>query len=149
MSRNGGLYDTDFYAWTQAQAALLWDQQAQALDYANLAEEVESLGKSQQHALESRLEKLVLHLLKWHYQPAKRLRGQSWQRTILEQRRRLDRLLQQNPSLRPTLPTLIEDSYAYIRKRTSLETRLPLTTFPDTCPWGVSQILDDDFWPAV
>ena len=147
MRRNGDLYDTDFYAWTQEQAALLRDQKAQALDYANLAEEVESLGKGQQHALESRLEKLVLHLLKWHYQPEKRLRGQSWQRTILEQRRRIDRLLQQNPSLRPTLPALIEDSYAYIRKRTSLETRLPLTTFPDTCPWGVPQILDDDFWP--
>jgi hypothetical protein len=86
---------------------------------------------------------------KWHYQPEKRLRGQSWQRTILEQRRRIDRLLQQNPSLRPTVAALIEDSYAYIRKRTSLETRLPLATFPDPCPWSVSQILDDDFWPDV
>ena len=147
MHPNTPLYEQDFYAWTQEQGALLRDRKTKALDYVNLAEEVESLGKSQQHALESRLEKLVLHLLKWHYQPEKRLRGQSWQRTILEQRRRIDRLLQQNPSLRPTLPALIEDSYAYIRKRTSLETRLPLTMFPDTCPWGVSQILDDDFWP--
>jgi hypothetical protein len=147
MHPNTPLYEQDFYAWTQEQGALLRDRKTKALDYDNLAEEVESLGKSQQHALESRLEKLVLHLLKWRYQPGKRLRGQSWRRTILEQRRRIDRLLQQNPSLRPTLPALIEDSYAYIRKRTSLETRLPLTTFPDTCPWGVSQILDDDFWP--
>ena len=149
MHPNTPLYEQDFYAWTQEQGALLRDRKTKALDYVNLAEEVESLGKSQQHALESRLEKLVLHLLKWHYQPEKRLRGQSWQRTILEQRRRIDRLLQQNPSLRPTLPALIEDSYAYIRKRTSLETRLPLITFPDTCPWGVPQILDDDFWPDV
>jgi hypothetical protein len=149
MHPNTPLYEQDFYAWTQEQGALLRDRKTKALDYDNLAEEVESLGKSQQHALESRLEKLVLHLLKWHYQPEQRLRGQSWQRTILEQRRRIDRLLQQNPSLRPTLPALIEDSYTYIRKRTSLETRLPLTTFPDTCPWGVSQILDDDFWPDV
>ena len=149
MHPNTPLYEQDFYAWTQEQGALLRDRKTKALDYVNLAEEVESLGKSQQHALESRLEKLVLHLLKWHYQPAKRLRGQSWQRTILEQRRRIDRLLQQNPSLRPTLPALIEDSYTYIRKRTSLETHLPLTTFPDTCPWGVPQILDDDFWPDV
>ena len=80
---------TNFYAWTQEQGALLRDRKTKALDYVNLAEEVESLGKSQQHALESRLEKLVLHLLKWHYQPEKRLRGQSWQRTILEQRRRI------------------------------------------------------------
>ena len=147
MHLNTPLYEQDFYAWTQEQGALLRDRKTEALDYVNLAEEVESLGKSQQHALESRLEKLVLHLLKWPYQLEKRLQGQSWQRTILEQRRRIDRLLQQNPSLRPTVPAVIEDSYAYIRKRTSLETRLPLTTFPDTCPWGASQILDDDFWP--
>ena len=89
---NTPLYEQDFYAWTQEQGALLRDRKTKALDYVNLAEEVESLGKSQQHALESRLEKLVLHLLKWHIQPAKRLRGQTWQRTILEQRRRIDRL---------------------------------------------------------
>jgi hypothetical protein len=149
MHPKTSLYEQDFYAWTQEQGALLRDRKTKALDSVNLAEEVESLGKNQQHALESRLEKLVLHLLKWHYQPEKRLRGQSWQRTILEQRRRIDRLLQQNPSLRTTVPALIADSYAYIRKRTSLETRLPLTTFPDTCPWSVAQILDDDFWPDV
>jgi hypothetical protein len=148
MHPNTSLYEQDFYAWTQEQGALLRDRKTRTLDYDNLAEEVESLGKSQQHALESRLEKLVLHLLKWRYQPEKRYRSQSWQRTILEQRRRIDRLLQQNPSLRPTLPVVVEDSYAYIRKRTSLETRLPLTTFPDACPWEVSQLLDDDFWPA-
>jgi len=149
MSTNAELYAQDFYAWTQTTAAALRAGKWQDVDPEALAEEVESLGKSQQHALESRLEKLVLHLLKWHFQRAKRLRGQSWQRTILEQRRRIDRLLQQNPSLRPTLPALLEDSYAYIRKRTSLETRLPLTTLPDTCPWGMPQILDDDFWPDV
>src|SRR5215470_20216582 len=149
MSTNAELYEQDFFAWTQTTAALIRAGKWQVVDTESVAEEMESLGRSERHALESRLEKLVLHLLKWHYQPEKRLRGQSWQRTILEQRRRIDRLLQQNPSLRPALPALIEDSYGYIRKRTSLETRLPLTMFPDTCPWGVSQILDDDFWPDV
>lgn len=147
MSTNGDLYDTDFYAWTQQQAALLREGAWHELDRANLIEEVESLGKSQQLALESRLEKLVLHLLKWRYQPDKRVRGHSWQRTILEQRRRLDRLLHQNPSLRPMVSTVLAESYAYIRRRTHLETHLPLTTFPEQCPWTVDQILDDDFWP--
>ena len=149
MGTKDTLYAQDFYAWTQEQAALLREGAVQELDLHHLAEEIESLGKSDRRALGSHLRNLVMHLLKWHYQPDKRLRGQSWQRTILEQRRRIDRLLQQNPSLRPTLPALIEDSYAYIRKRTSLETRLPLTTFPDMCPWGMSQILDDAFWPDV
>ena len=77
MHPNTSLYEQDFYAWTQEQGALLRERKTKALDYVNLAEEVESLGKCQQHALESRLEKLVLHLLKWHFQPAKRLQGQS------------------------------------------------------------------------
>ena len=77
MADNGKLYEQDFYAWTQAQAALLEARRFDALDVVHLVEEVESLGKSQQNVLESRLEKLVLHLLKWRYQPEKRVRGSS------------------------------------------------------------------------
>ena len=148
MGQNTTLYEQDFFAWTQATAAKILQGNWCDIDSEVLAEEVESLGKSQQNALESRLEKLVLHLLKWRYQPEKRARGHSWQLTILEQRRRLARLLQQNPSLRPTVPAILDESYVYIRRRTSLETRLPLATFPDTCPWTPEQVLDDDFWPT-
>jgi len=147
MYTNAKLYEQDFYAWTQAQAALLEAHQWDALDISNLVEEVESLGKSQQNALESRLEKLVLHLLKWRYQPEKRVRGHSWEDTIREQRRRLSRLLDQNPSLRPTVPTVLAESYAYVRQRAHLQTRLPLTTFPEACPWTAGQMLDAAFWP--
>lgn len=147
MPQNAKLYEQDFYAWTQVQASLLEARQWDALDIPNLVEEVESLGKSQQNALESRLEKLVLHLLKWRYQPDRRRRGHSWEDTIREQRRRLSRLLAQNPSLRPTVPIVLAESYAYVRQRTHLQTRLPLTTFPETCPWAAGQLLDADFWP--
>src|SRR5712691_10351974 len=147
MSTNAELYEQDFYAWTQHQAAVLRAQKWHDLDYDNLAEEVESLGKSQQNALESRLERLVLHLLKWRYQPDKRVRGHSWEDTIREQRRRTSRLLSQNPSLSPTVPIVLTESYSYVRQRAQLESRLPLSTFPETCPWTAAQILDDDFWP--
>src|SRR5689334_2554183 len=96
---NGALYQEDFVAWCGLTAALIRDGKWHEVDVEVLAEEVESLGKSQQNALESRLEKLVLHLLKWRYQPEKRQRGHSWEDTIREQRRRLSRLLTQNPSL--------------------------------------------------
>ena len=147
MGTNAELYEQDFFAWTQTTAALIRASKWYDIAPEALAEEVESLGKSQQNALESRLEKLVLHLLKWRYQPEKRERSHSWQRTILEQRWRLSRLLNQNPSLRWALPTVLAESYAYIRRLTSLETRLSLTTFPDACPWTLAQILDDYFWP--
>jgi hypothetical protein len=147
MSPPGTLYDIDFYAWTQEQAALLRDGKVHELDLAHVQEEIESLGKSQQNALESRLEKLVLHLLKWRYQPEKRQRGHSWEDSIREQRRRLSRLLTQNPSLRPTVAAVLTESYPYVRQRTSLQTRLPLATFPGTCPWDAEEVLDPDFWP--
>jgi hypothetical protein len=149
MTTNAHLYEQDFFGWTQTTAALIRAGKWYDIAPEVLAEEVESLGKSQQNALESRLEKLVLHLLKWRYQSEKRGSGQSWQRTILEQRWRIGRLLQQNPSLRPTVPTVLAESYAYILRRTSLETRLPLVTFPETCPWTLEQILDDHFWPEA
>ena len=147
MSTNAELYEQDFFAWTQTTAALIRAGKWQAVDTESVAEEVESLGRSERHALESRLEKLVLHLLKWRYQPEKRVRGHSWADTIREQRRRLSRLLDQSPSLRPTVPTVLTESYLYVRQRAQLQTRLPLSTFPETCPWTPEQVLDADFWP--
>jgi len=149
MRTNAVLYDQDFYAWTQEQAALLREGAVQDLDVPNLAEEIESLGKHQQNALESRLETLVLHLLKWRYQPDKRIRGHSWEDTIREQRRRISRLLIQNPSFRPTVQAVLTDSYPYVRRRAQLQTRLPLTTFPEVCPWEVTEVLNDAFWPEA
>jgi Domain of unknown function DUF29 len=149
MSTQGTLYDTDFYAWTQEQGALLRAGKVHELDLAHVQEEIEGLGQSQQNALESRLLILLRHLLKWRYQPDKRMRGHSWQSSIVEQRFRIDRLLRKNPSLRPTVPGLIEELYPFIRYKTSLETRLPEATFPPVCPWRAEEILDADFWPEA
>ena len=142
------LYDKDFYLWTQEQAALVRAGKVHELDLDNVAEELESLGKSQWHAVENRLAVLVRHLLKWQYQPARRQRGRSWRSTIWEQRQRLHRLLKQSPSLRPHVTAMIEEEYASIRARTLDETSLPPSTLPETCPWTVEQILDETFWPG-
>ena len=64
------LYDTDFYQWTQTMALALRQGHWQDLDIENLVEEIESLGRSEKRALKSRLEVLLMHLLKWAYQPA-------------------------------------------------------------------------------
>jgi hypothetical protein len=149
MSPDTPHYDEDFYAWTQHQAALLREEKWQALDYPNLAEELESLGKSQYHTLENRLAVLVRHLLKWQYQPGKRQRGHSWRSTIWEQRSRLRRLLRQSPSLRPQVPGILAEEYPSIRRRTLEETGLLPAVLPESCPWTVDQILDETFWPEA
>jgi len=141
------LYDEDFYAWTQAQAAVLREAKASDLDWAHLAEEIESLGKREWYAVESRLAVLVRHLLKWRYQPERRQRGRSWRSTIWEQRSRIHRLLRLNPELRRHLSEMIVAEYPSIRRRTLDETGLPPQVLPLTCPWTPTQVLDEDFWP--
>lgn len=142
-------YDTDFYAWTQQQAAALAAGHVSELDLANLAEEIESLGKSDWRELSSRLETLLMHLLKWRYQPEMRQTGHSWSSTIYTQRREIGKLLRQSPSLRREVPTMIDDGYPAARYLASVETRLPLATFPEACPWSEAQVLDMDFWPQA
>lgn len=146
----GSHYDDDFYTWTQTQAALLREGKGNVsdLDYVNLAEEIESLGKRDRRTLESRLERLTQHLLKWCYQAVERPRhGRSWQRTIWEQRRQLARLLRDNPSFRREVPDVLAAGYAHARRLALSETRVPAASMPSTCPWTAAQLLDEDFWP--
>jgi hypothetical protein len=142
------VYHTDFYAWTQEQAALLRHQDTQALDYANVAEEVESVGTSQQQALESHLEVVLTHLLTWCYGPTLPDVRRGWRLTIREQRRRLARLLYYSPSLRATVPAVLAESYPHARRMALEAIAEPSTTVPETCPWTPEQVLDAEFWPA-
>jgi Domain of unknown function DUF29 len=127
------------------QAAHLRAKDWAALDIDHLAEEIESLGNEQAHAVESHLVIVLAHLLKWRYQPQRR--GKSWRTTVLVGRQQSARRLRRNPGLRPSLPTLLADAYRDARRRAMLETELPLAIFPEACPWPLDQILDEDFWP--
>ena len=148
MNPNTPQYDQDFYAWTQSQAALLREEKGVELDYPNLAEEIESLGKRDRRELGSRLQVLVLHLLKWCYQPEGRAQGSSWRRTIRTQRGEIDELLADSPSLRPAVPALLMQRYPRARLEALDETGLPDKTLPLKCPWTPVQVLDETFWPG-
>ncbi|TVR67530.1 MAG: DUF29 domain-containing protein [Candidatus Competibacteraceae bacterium] len=140
------LYETDFYRWTQEQADLLRQGQFNRvdLDLANIAEEIESMGKSQRDAVESYLANIIMHLLKWRYQPERR--GTRWELSIDNGRYQVSRKLRNNPSLKPHLSTMVNEEYRQARKNASWETGLPLVTFPDECPFTVDQITGD-YWP--
>jgi hypothetical protein len=140
-------YEADFYAWTQAQAQALRARQWNAVDLNNVVEEIESLGKEQEHAVESHLSDLLMHLLKWMYQPKRRCR--SWRSSITNARQQLARRLRRNPSLRSELPTFLPDAYADARRLAADETGLSRQTFPEACPWSLAQLQDPDFWPEV
>ncbi|NJN22964.1 MAG: DUF29 domain-containing protein [Leptolyngbya sp. RL_3_1] len=139
------LYDTDFYHWTQAMASALRQGCWQDLDIDNLIEEIESLGRSDKRAIKSRLELLLMHLLKWIYQPERR--SNSWQATMIEQRIRIADLLEESPSLKPYLQAEQSRCYANACKLAAAETGLEPTTFPKQCPFTLQMILTEGFLP--
>jgi hypothetical protein len=136
-------YDTDLYAWTKAQADALRRRASNELDWDNLAEEIETLGRSDRHQIESRLENLILHLLKWRYQPE--LQCGSWRGSIFEARHRLERLLADSPSLRSYPAQYLAEAYPYARRKALDETGL--LRLPDECPWTIDEVLSPDFLP--
>ncbi|MQP68171.1 DUF29 family protein [Niveispirillum sp. SYP-B3756] len=142
---SGDLYESDFYAWANQQAALLRAGKLSAADIEHIAEEIESMGRTEKRELVSRLTILLLHLLKWQFQPG--LRGNSWRLTVKEQRYRLADHLADNPSLKAKLSEAIANAYRLALVEAERETGLPETTFPAECPWSFDQIASPDFWP--
>jgi hypothetical protein len=140
-------YDTDFYAWAQAQAAALRAKDWAALDLGHLAEEVEDLRKTERRGVRSQLRLILSHLLKWVAQPDKRT--DSWRSTIANGRVLVQEDLEDIPSLNRELPELFNWAYPRARRDAAKDTGLPLTTFPDPCLWPPEQVLQEDFWPEA
>ena len=145
MGRNAAAYDEDFYTWTIEQARLLRSGDFAELDVENVAEELESMGRSDKREIESRLVVLLTHLLKWQVQI--RLRSPSWAGTIREQRDRVQDLLSESPSLRRLTRSIRPKLYARARRVAADETGLDEATFPANCPFTPQQILSEDFLP--
>ncbi|TWB47827.1 DUF29 domain-containing protein [Nitrospirillum viridazoti] len=138
------LYERDFYAWANEQAALLRAGKLAAADIAHIAEEIESMGKTEKRELISRLAVLLAHLLKWQYQPERQSR--SWEATIRTQRLEVRDHLADNPSLKAQLADAVAAAYerAVI---SAAETNLPENTFPNACPWAFDLVMSEGFWP--
>ncbi|MEB3120017.1 MAG: DUF29 domain-containing protein [Snowella sp.] len=139
------LYEQDFNLWLEETVNLLKNRQLDQLDYDNLIEEIESMGKRDKHALESNLEKILMHLLKWQYQKDKR--SNSWRYTIIEHRNRLKKDFRDSPSLKRYFDDVLEDCYQTARKFASEETGLDIKTFPVDLPFKKENILDPDYLP--
>ena len=137
------LYEQDYYQWLMHTAKLLKEKEFTKLDLENLIEEIESLGKSEKRAITSNLIILILHLLKWRYQPEKR--SNSWKSSIREHRRRIHRLITDSPSLKQYLPEILADCYLAAKKQASDETGLSLVAFPEESPFSLTECLDEDF----
>lgn len=140
-----GAYERDILSWARDQARLLEEGRFGELDLANLIEEVSSVGGSDRREIESRLGVLILHLLKWRYQPGRRT--PSWEVTIRHQRGRIARVVDYRPSLKHHAADEFADAYTGARLRAAIETGLDPVLFPAAPPFTVEQALDPDFLP--
>jgi hypothetical protein len=130
---------------TNEQAALLRAGRLSEADIDRIAEEIESMARTEKRELVSRLTELLLYLLKLHSLPDRR--GSSWEATITVQRDDLADHLNHNPSLKARLREAVASAYRKATITAHGETDLPKQTFPTVCPWPVEQILDPEFWP--
>ena len=146
MRENTTLYERDFYAWAMEQARLLRSGRLGDADIENIAEEIESIGRGEKRELVSRLTVLLLHLLKWQFQPSHR--GASWRLSIANAREQLADHLDDNPSLKSMLDAAMVSAYRYACREAAKETGLAFSAFPSACPWTFEQVMDEVFWPG-
>jgi len=142
---NKTLYNTDFNLWLEQNAHLLHKGFLQNIDVEHLIEEIEGLAQSQKQALKSNIRVVLIHLLKYQYQPEKIT--DSWVNSINEHRDRIYDIFDDSPSLRQYIRDEFSKIYARARKRASRETQKSLDVFPTESPFTIEQVLDEDFFP--
>lgn len=137
------LYEQDYYLWLETTAKILREGQVSLLDTANLLEEIEDMGRSEKRAVYSNLKILLMHLLKYRYQPEKR--SNSWKATIVEHRQRLKKAFKESPSLQPYFEEIFNECYQDARELAAAETGLVIDEFPVESPFVVAEILNFDY----
>ncbi|MDJ0509278.1 MAG: DUF29 domain-containing protein [Crocosphaera sp.] len=140
-------YEKDYYSWLLETAYLLEEGRFSEVDVPNLIDEIESMGKSQKRAIESYLKVLLLHLLKWKYQPS--YRCGSWKASIRNSRWGINKRIKESPSLKNYPTEVIEECYKIARENAADETGLPVAIFPNSLEFKIKEVLDDAFLPNI
>ncbi len=143
MSTNAELYEKDFYVWTQETAALIAAGKWHEIDQALLADEIAGLGRDDQREIARRVQRLLKELLLWWALPGER-KG-NWASAIIEERACLEEIVEDSPSLKAQCGEVIAKEYRWARSKAQDQTTG--YRFPETCPFTVEQVLDDDFFP--
>lgn len=145
LQQTGATYKTDFVEWTRDQARLLRAGDIDRLDFENLAEEIESLGRMDRRALESDLTVVLVRLLKGSHQPEKRKAG--WRASIIEHRARMARLIADSPSLAAHPARTLDALYPVARAKAAAEMRVSESRLPAICPFAIGDVLADGWCP--
>jgi hypothetical protein len=139
------LYETDYLKWIETTVGKLRVQDYSNIDWDNLIEEIEDMGRSERRSLESNLIVVLTHLLKWQYQPD--FRSGSWKGSIVKHCRRIRKALKESPSLKPYLEEVFAECYSDAVAQANAETGLSVETFPQLCPYTSADVIDSSFLP--
>ena len=145
LNSHHDLYEQDFCLWVEKASSLLRAGRFDDLDMENLLEEIEDISNRQKQALESNLEVLLMHLLKYRYQPDER--SNSWRYIIIEHRRRIQRAFKGSPSLKRYFLEILDEAYEASRESASAETGLEIDVFPVDSLFSPEQVLDKKYLP--
>jgi hypothetical protein len=135
----------DFNSWVAQTTQLLREHRWQEIDVTHLIEEVEDLGKSERRGIASQLTRLLLHLLKWQYQPQRR--SDSWLDSITDARTQIELAIEDSPSLKSYPAEQLEESYQRARRQAAKQTIIEISVFPDVCPYSSELVLAEDWLP--
>ncbi len=135
----------DFQAWTHQTAQLLREHRWHEIDLPKLIEEVEDLGKSERRSIASQLTRLLLHLLKWQYQPQRR--SDSWLDSMTDARTQIALTLEDSPSLKSYPAETLAASYQRARRQASQQTGIECSVFKESCPYSLDHILSETWLP--
>jgi hypothetical protein len=145
-TKDRAMYERDYYGWIQHNVNAIREGRLEDVDWVNVAEELEDMGKSERRALRSQLARLLAHLLKWSYQPERRRSSEnSWRATIEHARDSTRELVEENPSAKPELHEFLRAAYRDALAQVVGETNLPKKNFPAACPWSLDQVFDEKF----
>lgn len=132
-------YEVDGYGWAMAQADRIRARRFDEIDWENVAEEIESVGRSEKSAYKSQLIRVLLHMLKWEAQPDRR--GRSWWLSIMNGRAEALDALKENPSLKPLLGEIHLEALDFARKQAARETGINEAAF-DAIPISEREAFD-------
>jgi len=140
------LYDRDYALWLETTIEQLRLKNFEQVDWGNVLDEFEAMSKRDRRSIKSNLVILLLHLLKWRFQPEKR--SGSWKGSIREHRRRIDDVLKDSPSLKSYVSEVLSAAYTEAVAQAIDETGLAIAVFPIDCPYDILNILNPSFLPG-
>ena len=143
------LYEQDYVAWLHLTLTQLKQQDFSNIDWVNLIEEIDALGREQRHKVESYLLRLLIHLLLYQYWDVERTwSAKGWEKEIDNFRLELDSLLESQVLFKHFL-SILEKRYTKARQLAIKKSNLSSTVFPEICPYSPEQILDFGWLPNL